>query len=173
MKFLHLTPQPNFPHEDITATNREVVSSLLLEPAYANSAHELAEQQVVFYKIGHQALGTLASALQMDMYRDAAFSYGAATYEMIALTVRPLTIPDYAPKAIYEKVGDLLSMQADGFEAGLRLVEHEERMSEDAPNMTQVVNLAAELQPQFDPRLVRMGAAMERSIERQLGGGLE
>jgi hypothetical protein len=165
MELLRIVPQPSFPEEDLTENNRDLLSHLILDPVYANTAHEMAEQAIVFYKIGHQALTCLAGELQMDMNQHAAFSYGIATYEMIALTARPTVIPDYPPLLINERVGDILSLQSDGFAAGLALRTHEERFTEQAPNTTHVIELASQLCPQFDTRLIRMGAAIQRNIE--------
>lgn len=169
MELLQIKPQANFPREDMSDENKAVVAKLLFEPEYIDRAHELAEEAVTFYKIGHKTLQNMAAALQMDMNQYQAFSYGAKVFEMTALTVRPETPPVYSPQSIHEKVGNILSLQADGFGAGIQLRDQEERLGNEVPNVMEVVDLAAALRPTYDPRLVRTGAALERNSEYDLG----
>lgn len=159
-------PQPNFPHEDVSENNAAIFSQLMFERSYVESAHELAEQNVIAFKIGHQTLRSLGHALYMDTLQQTAFSYGATMYEALSVVVRPQELAMRQPLLIRQKVTDTLALQSDGFNAAFALRDEEERMLDEAPETTRLMVTASDLQPRMDRRIILMGAAIERAIDR-------
>lgn len=160
--------QSNFPYEDVSETNRELFKQLLLDPDYIESAHDLAEQHVIAFKLGHQTLRSLSITLGMDYNQVHSFSYGATIYESISTTVKPIGISLPPVRAIYTKMEDVLTMSADPFGAAMTLRDQHEQLTEEAPNMLALIDFATELQPQIDNQYVRMGAALEWIIDRDI-----
>lgn len=161
-------PQPNFPHEDVNEINAAVFGQLMYEPTFVEAAHELAEQNVIAFKIGHQTLRSLGHALYMDYTQQSAFSYGATVYEALSVAVRPIETGLQKPLALRAKTAELLALPGDGFGAAITLRDHEERLVEEAPVTTRLILVASDLQPQLDRRFVLMGAALERDIDRDM-----
>jgi len=56
--------QPNFPLEDVSDKNAVLFEQLLLDPNYIFTIHELAEQHVTAFKLGHATIRSLACHLQ-------------------------------------------------------------------------------------------------------------
>lgn len=159
-------PQPSFPFEDVNEVNAQIFSQLMLEPAYIDAIHDMAEQQVAAFKIGHGTIRSLGYALYMDSDQLAAFSFGATMYEALSTTVRPIAQPYMETRYLQRKVSEVLCLRADPFGATMALRDEEEVMREEAPVTASLMNDAAILQPRLDRRIVVMGAALERSIDR-------
>lgn len=158
--------QPNFPHEDVDPVNAALFSQLLFEASFVEAAHDLAEQHVVAFRVGHQTLKSLSQLLYMDYVQQHAFSYGATIYEALAVVVRPTAPHSENPLLIKVKADEVLTLATDAFNAGISLRDQEEQMRDVAPITADLIGTAAQLTPQFDRRFVMMGAAAERSIDR-------
>lgn len=159
-------PQPSFPYEDVHEVNAQIFSQMMFEPVTIETIHTLAEQQVAAFQIGHQTLKSLGYALYMDTEQQAAFSYGATMYEVLSTTVRPVTQSYFETRYLQKKVANILSLRADPFSAAMAMRDEEELLHDEAPVTAQLMEDAALLQPQLDRRIVVMGAALERSIDK-------
>lgn len=161
-------PQPNFPLEDVNEANAALFGQLLYEPTFVEAAHDLAEQNIIGFKIGHQTLRSLSYALYMDYTQQNAFSYGATVYEALSVAVRPTFQEQPNPLALRAKTAEILALPGDAFSAAITMRDHEERLLDEAPATSKLIIAASDLQPQMDRRFVLMGAAMERDIDRDL-----
>lgn len=167
-ELLIVKPQPNFPHEDVNKENAAVFSQLLYDSVFIEDAHDLAEQHVVAFKIGHQSLRSLGSALYMDHTQQSSFSYGATIYEALSVVVRPTTAESLRPDLLRLKALEVASFSDDGFRAAITMRDHEEALVEEAPITARLIAAASDLQPHLDKRLILQGAALERDIDRDM-----
>lgn len=160
-------PQPKFPHEDVSEVNAQIFEQLLLEPEYILAAHELAEQQVEAFKLGHSTLRSLGYVLYKDGTQQRAFSFGATVYEALSTTVRPLeqTLSLADKMQIQRKTGAILAYRDDTASAIMNILDEEDRFIGETPVAAGLVGTAADFYPEFDKRLVLWGAALERSID--------
>ena len=165
-KLLIPQPQPNFPNEDVNEVNAEIFSQLLYEGGFIETAHDEAERGVEAFRIGHQMLKSLSLALYMDKAQKSAFSYGSIVYEALSITVRPVR-PVRQLLTVREKTQMMLGMQYDPFAAAIELRDREEQLLEEAPVTSGLLLAAAELYPLLDSRFVLMGAALERSVDKE------
>lgn len=158
--------QPSFPHVDVSETNAQLFRQLLLEPAYIEHAHTLAESHVAAFRLGHQTLRSLGYAIFKTQAQQTSFSFGATIYEALSTTVRPLEQPLMENRYIQRKVGDLMDLRSDGATAIMNILDEEERLTEEAPETAKLISTAAEYRPTIDQRLALWGAALERSIDK-------
>ena len=159
-------PQPSFPREDVNEVNAQIFEQLLLDPEYILNVHELAEQNVIAFKLGHATIKSLGFALYKDPTHRMAFSYGATIYEALSTTVRPAE--RVSPSAIHikEKMHTLLELREDSASAIMNILDEEERFVDETPVAADLMTAAADFQPNLDKRLVIWGAALECSIDR-------
>ena len=160
--------QPNFPHEDINDVNRELFQQLLLEPSYVETSHELAEQHMIAYKLGHHVLNTLSHELNMDIVQVNSFNYGVTLYESIATTIKPVTFEISGLASLHKSLEDVQLLSASPFDAAMHMRDQEERFIEKTPNMAELVTIGSQLYPRIDQRYARMGAALEWNIDRNI-----
>jgi hypothetical protein len=133
---------------------------------FIENAHDLSERHITAFKIGHQTLRSLSQALYMDYVQQRAFSYGATIYESLTTVVRSTVHAPEQPRILQNKVHTILALGVDGFSAALRMRNYEEQLREEAPVTSHLIRTASNLQPQLDERLVVMGAALERDIDK-------
>lgn len=162
--------QPNFPHEDVDPTNAALFNQLLFEASFVETAHDLAEQHVAAFRVGHQTLKSLGQLLYMDYVQQHSFSYGATIYEALSVVVRPTAPELQTPLFLKVKADEVLTLATDAFNAGISLRDQQEQMRDDAPVTAGLIDAAAQLAPQFDRRFVMMGAAAERNIDKDVMG---
>lgn len=86
LEFLVPTPQVDFPHEDITDKNAEIVSQLL-DFTSMFELHEQAKQSFL-YVLGHKGLTAAIGAQENDIATSIAASHGISLYEALATCVR-------------------------------------------------------------------------------------
>ncbi|HET8883944.1 MAG TPA: hypothetical protein VFM68_00555 [Candidatus Saccharimonadales bacterium] len=88
MNLITLEAQNNFPHEDISDSNAEILEMLLQNQTIHESSHKSAEAASILYKMGHQTLLT-ASQIEPELSQSDALSHGISTYEAISALVHP------------------------------------------------------------------------------------
>lgn len=162
---LRISPQPNYPHEDISETNSETVKQLILDPDYMEKATRLAQRNVITCKLGYVAINQLLAGLQVDRDQFSAFNTGVEAYQALVATVRP-GLPAVQMDSLHSKCIDVAARQYDGFKAALSLRDIEEEIRDSAPVTTDMIDRVSQLHPALDPRLVLQGAGLEREIER-------
>lgn len=79
--------QANFPQEDLTDTNAEVLCVMLSSRELVRQGHEAAEIAAQIYKLGHKALSAVVARCFESPSSVAAFNQGVATYETISSLV--------------------------------------------------------------------------------------
>lgn len=90
--------QPNFPKEDLTDKNAEILSLLLMNREVLYQGHAAAESQVQIYKLGHQAFARAIGQMFDESSKVAALNHGITTYEAISSFVT------YPPSAENEAI---------------------------------------------------------------------
>lgn len=89
MNFVTLESQSDFPREDVTENNADMLELLLLHDATIELSHISAEKISYLYRLGHKTLVITAEPHFDDSQRSAAFSQGIKTFEAIAALIRP------------------------------------------------------------------------------------
>lgn len=89
MGIVTLEPQHDFPREDISDSNADMLELLLLNGEMVELSHLSAEKVSYLYQIGHKGLVIAAASHIDDQARQRAFSYGITTFEAVAALVRP------------------------------------------------------------------------------------
>lgn len=84
-----LQPQENFPREDLTDENADLLELLFLNRTAFNESHIAAERYSPLYKIGHGIL-VAASRPYVIQHESEAISHGIGAYESIAKIVSPI-----------------------------------------------------------------------------------
>lgn len=84
MNLLLPESQPNFPLEDLTDTNAEILAVLLTDSAALHAHHQVAEQSSFLYRIAHPALVSSIGPTLSDREKIDAYGYGIEAYESIA-----------------------------------------------------------------------------------------
>lgn len=157
-----ITPQKEFPLEDLSADNASMLSLLLANQEIRTFGHDQAERFWLYWA-GHRAM--LAAGKHLDNAdRVGAFSHGIATYEAIGLLLRP-TISAEGLSA--EHVGPV-GLNVDGVNALFTLFEEAGEGFKAMPNTAGVVAETAEYAyPQLGSYAV-YGAALARQLELEV-----
>lgn len=87
-KLAILLPQENFPREDLTDENADLLSILLQNYDAFTRAHTAAEELSILYRVGH---GVLAAAARPHIiqHESNALSHGIGVYEAVSALVSP------------------------------------------------------------------------------------
>lgn len=159
-------PQPNFPHEDVNETNAQLFEQLLMDPEYIFSMHEFAEENVEAFRVGHATIKSLGYVMNGDYRQKHSLSFGATIYEALSMTVHPINRQIASSAHVGHVANKLFSLRDDSITMVMHILDEEERFTEEMPNATELIELATELSPTCDKRLILWGAALECSIER-------
>lgn len=76
--------QPDFPKEDLTETNADILSMVLRNRQELRGGHAAAESAAMIYKVGHKAFRTAFDRLYENNTVIKGFDMGIATYEAIS-----------------------------------------------------------------------------------------
>lgn len=160
--------KPNFPLEDVSDKNAVLFEQLLLDPNYIFTIHELAEQHVTAFKLGHATIRSLGHVIYKNGQQQVAFSYGATLYEALSSTVKPEVRTFSENIRVSGVVNTILALRDDTTSAIMGIMDEEESFTEEMPTAAKLIHYASEFSPDFDKRLVLWGAALERSIDRDM-----
>jgi len=97
-----------------------------------------------------------------------AFSYGATLYEALSSTVKPEVRTFSENIRVSGVVNTILALRDDTTSAIMGIMDEEESFTEEMPTAAKLIHYASEFSPDFDKRLVLWGAALERSIDRDM-----
>jgi hypothetical protein len=165
---LGLELQPQFPHEDLTLGNANMLEVLLADIAIFDQSHAGAEQAVWLYRVGHPAIGAAtARVFAKETIRQIAIADGVATYEAIAGLVRPAP-PPYNLLRVNREARDVAIGAPDSVYE--YMVEAEETFRASLPKAAGVViEIAGRTYGNRDAAFVLHGAALACQMELEVG----
>lgn len=142
-ELLSIHPQESFPLEDLSATNADAFSLLLLHKETLHNTHAVAAENDLLYKIGHVMLNHTAED-QLLEFESQALSHGVAVYEAISHYVNPSLA--MTNKSLLKPTHDYLT------ETHIRIRPHllraitslSDALCEKFPNLSQVVESSAQ-----------------------------
>lgn len=100
MELILLDSQQNFPKEDITDSDAQILELLLQNTSTLENSHASAEQASILYKLGHKTIINASQAQIIDLEAKA-ISHGIATYEAISLMMNPKVSPAHNSIALH------------------------------------------------------------------------
>jgi hypothetical protein len=159
-------PQPNFPHEDVNEANAQIFKQLLFDSAYIFNAHAYAEEMVEAFNIGHSTINKLSNVVKGSYEQKCSLSFGATIYEALSLTVLPTERQIVSSIHVGQVASRLFALQDNPLTMMVHMLDEEELFKNEMPVAAELVEIATELSPTIDNRLAVIGAALERSIER-------
>lgn len=170
-EFIHLSAQPNFPSEDLTDSNAEVLSHILSdESGLEVHARSLETHQCGIYHVAQRALSDAGIRLRYDEDELAAFSKGFTTFETISALVQPPRAYDVVTasrRALHLLVMPDLPEAAVDIEVATRF----ETWQKTQPNTDEVITRLGIVKGESARQITaRKAGAM---IAYELGGGSE
>lgn len=156
--------QSNFPKEDLTNTNAEVLCLMLSSKVLIRQGHNAAESATQIYEIGHRALSGAVDRIFDDSSAVKAFNQGVTVYETISsLVTHPPQVEYMMP----------LLLNALGLERQISARHFDEYVSEaadilvlSAPRTAQVVaETVMSHTNRYAARIAVIGAAAARRFE--------
>ena len=82
-----ISPQPNFPHEDLTDTNADLLELMIANHDIRVSSHAAVEQLSWMFRIGHPTILFSAGHIYDEDERLAAINHGVVSFEAITAMV--------------------------------------------------------------------------------------
>lgn len=82
-----ITHQPNFPREDLSESNADMLELMLANQELLQLSHEAVEQLSWIFKIGHRSIVYSAANIFDEDERLAAINHGVVSFEAIAAMV--------------------------------------------------------------------------------------
>ena len=135
-----LTLQPDFPREDLTDSNADLLELMMANLQIVREHHMIADQLSWSFRLGHNALVSSASHVFEDKQYLAALSYGITVFEAMAASVGA-GIMRSDTQGVIARTHELT--QFDGREVR----EYQDGASEDfaiaAPRTAEVVKISA------------------------------
>lgn len=167
MSLIVAEAQESFPHEDISESNAELLELCLLHRPTIEAGHTIAEDVSLFYKYGHQILEIASRFSITNETEMTTLSFGIATYEAIAVFVRPIgdtrlhnDITINRPLSLtYTNIKTDFRSEADYCYA---------RFSKELPRTQSVVGTIATRFCLADPRFAMLGAAFAFELESNI-----
>lgn len=158
-----IAAQPNFPSEDITSENAELLELLLSSKDIVDSSHVSSEQISWVFKVGHKVLNTVSIAVLEKSDRFSALDHGASLYEAMSLLLAA------APTQTKELFTVQTQAAAWLHASDMRLTNYQEEafasFSGNLPNAKEVVaSASSRFYPHFTNYAV-LGAAMAHQFE--------
>lgn len=159
-----LTPQPNFPREDLTADNALLLELLIANPDLAQVSHQVSEELSWVFRVGHPAILQGMQRLYDDPTCIGAINNGVMMFETTTAMV-----------AATPKAGDWIKVIRNGSELATRSNSNtlneqiEDAVADfrrDLPLTGEVIAAASE---RFFPQLTAyslLGAALSYQFEQ-------
>lgn len=156
--------QSNFPKEDLTDANAEVLCLMLSSRELIRQGHEAAESAAQIYKLGHRALSVAVERIFDNESSMAAFNQGVTVYETISSLV---THPPHTEQEA------ILLLNAFGLERQITARHFDEYVSEAADGLVLAAPRTAQVVAEtvtghanrYAARLAVIGAAAARKFE--------
>jgi hypothetical protein len=140
---VRLEPQPEFPNQDLTEPNAELLELMLANASLVETMHLAAESASWVYKLGHPAIRRAGERLEVLQSKSEAFSHGVSTYEAIAALLS--TVPE----------------RCEGFTVNTNAAAIAVKMPED-----KLVNYIDEARQHFLAETPRAAAVVDTSARR-------
>lgn len=144
---VRLEPQPEFPRQDLTESNAELLELMLANLGLVETMHVAAENASWVYKLGHPAMRRAGERLQALQSKSEAFSHGVSAYEAIAALLS--TVPE----------------RCEGLTVNVNAVAIAIKMPED-----DLVDYIDEARQRFDTETPRTAAVVDSSARRFFRG---
>lgn len=89
LELIHLQPQADFPEQDITESNADMLKNVLCDPGLREYTHQTVEKSTTLYRLSHLALRELIGT-SSDINKQGAewFNSGIVQYESTAGLLR-------------------------------------------------------------------------------------
>lgn len=164
MGLLMFEHQPRFPEEDIPDTSAEILEMMLQNRELILGVHENAEEALLLYRLGHEALDKAAALHLDDARRLGAFSAGVASFEAISTLVKPAQNPDDRNLA---EVSFSIVHSTQGLDRrfALTLGDMGDKLRAELPRTHRIIGIAATRYHQGYEHYAQGGAAMAREVE--------
>lgn len=152
--------EPNFPFEDITKDNSNILAVMLSSPEVLAGFHAMAEDAVRLYKLGHASItNALKEILETPQLRAA--SFGVTTYEALAAMINNRPPILQSSRVLELAIGPGLGNQVSIDEMGKSVRIFRKQMY----NTSEVVLEASRSILPGLPEYVLAGAATARQVE--------
>jgi len=157
-----ITSQPNFPREDLTPENADVLELLMANEQILDTSHEAVERMSWIFRVGHPSILHSAKKVHDDTSRLSAINHGVKSFEAItAMVGGEMAIADIFPT--HREASRLLHLEPNL--TGNYLDEAMEDFQQETPHTAEVVRSST---ARFHGPLVTyaiLGAAMSRKFE--------
>lgn len=160
-----LTLQPDFPREDLTDSNADILELMMANLQVVKEQHKIADQLSWSFRIGHSALVISSSHVFEEKQHLAALNYGITVFEAMAASVGA-GIMRSDTQGVIARTHELT--QFDGRE----MREYQDGASEDfaiaAPRTAEVVKISALRFHKHLATYALIGAALSWRFEQSI-----
>lgn len=158
-----IIPQPEFPLQDLTESNAQLLSVMLANQAIVHGGHEAAERTSWLFKVGHPALRIAAMRLLTEQRQTEVFSHGIAVYESMTALIKQ-DITQYSDFVVNINASAVAGQLPDE-----KLRDHidnaAQRFIHEMPHAAEVVSEVTERFYRGAGRFALFGAASARQFE--------
>lgn len=157
-----LTPQPDFPREDLSDTNADLLELMLANPDLVHLGHLEGEKMSWAFRVGHPAVVRGTSRLYDDDTYTEAVDHGVASFEAMATMVGS------------EVTTDSFTVNANAVALASQLKEYKlqqyidsalDSFRENTPRAAEVISLSARRFYGALSSYALLGAALARQFE--------
>jgi hypothetical protein len=159
-----ITPQPDFPVDDISEANATFVCLMLANNDIVTAGHQTAESLSWTFRAGHPAMSAAARRILTDQRQAEAFDHGISMFETMSALVKQ-DIATYS----YE-----LTVNVNAADLAVRMPEDDlrehidtahQRFVADMPHATQIIHEAVTRYFSHVGAYALYGAALARQFE--------
>jgi hypothetical protein len=157
-----ISPQPNFPHEDLTDTNADLLELMIANQDIRASSHAAVERLSWMFRIGHPTILFSAGHIYDEDERLAAINHGVVSFEAItAMVGGNAAVSDMIPTN--REASRLLHMETTGLSNYFD--EAVDELQTKIPRTAEVVRSSAARLNRALTTYALLGAAMSRKFE--------
>ncbi len=163
MNLLFLESQPNFPQEDLTDSNAQILDILLSDPSAHAEHHQVAEQGSFLYRFGHPALVSRVASSFFEREMIHVYEYGIEAYEAIASLA---TLRFNRPGHSYEETKLYFSTPQRLTDTATMLDDQIDEFEATMPNTSHVIESITKRSNAALAHYAIAGAAMAYTLEK-------
>lgn len=163
LAIVQIEPAPDFPRQDLSDTNADIISLMLANADLVMRSHASAESTSWVYRAGHPALRKAINKIIINDTCTQDFDHGISTYEAIAMLVQ--SVPEHCDMFTVKSNAVAL---ATGFteDALLDYIDTAgQRFTDQLPRTAEVVRESSERFFPTVPHYAVVGAAVARQFE--------
>ena len=161
--FIGITPQPDFPKEDLTDINAAVLELLLSNQGFMDKSHVASEEVSWVFKVGHRVVSRVSGDILNHDSRFDALNHGVSIYEVMSLLLTAVPIRTSETFSVETQATAWVKASPE------KLIDYQEEayaaFSQNLPRAKEVVGSATD---RFYPHLTSyaiLGAAMAHQFE--------